>query len=191
MTNMSDLRVVKTLDAIHTAFEELACEKGPGSLTVTELCGRARINKKTFYRYYASIGALLAEYQARLATEYVERTSHLRIPADTAELTRQFIPFSCEKGEESPLYERITAGTELAPLREQMIDRVLESRRVSPEGFAGLGSDEASVVIAYLQQVGGIVYRQWVVDGKRLAPERLADLAAELATHGLAGVLDP
>lgn len=32
MTNMSDLRIVKTLDAIHAAFDELACEKGPDAL---------------------------------------------------------------------------------------------------------------------------------------------------------------
>ena len=189
MTNMNDLRVVKTLDAIHTAFEALAASKAPGALTVTELCQEARINKKTFYRYYPDMGSLLAEYQASLAAEYVERTKHLRIPTDAAELTRQFILFSCEMGEKSPLYERITAGTEFVPMREQMIDRVLESRRVSPEGFDGLDADEVSIVIAYLQQVGQTAYRQWVVDGKRLAPERLADLAANLVTHGLDGVL--
>ena len=188
-TNMNDLRVIKTLEAIHTSFEELASSKGMGSFTVTELCRQARINKKTFYRYYSGIDDLLAEYQRRLASEYVERTAHLRIPADAAELTRQFILFSCEAGERSPLYERITAGNSLVPLREQMVDQVLESRRISPEGFGNLDADEASIVIAYMQQVGQTVYRQWVADGKRIKPQRLADLAAQLVTRGIEGAL--
>ncbi len=188
-TNMNDLRVVKTLEAIHDAFEELASSEGIGSFTVTELCRRARINKKTFYRYYSGIDGLMAEYQQELASEYVRRTTHLRIPADAEELTRQFILFSCEMGERSPLYERITAGNSLTPLREQMVDQVLESRRISADGFGTLEADEASIVIAYMQQVGQIVYRQWVADGKRVDPRRLADLAGRLVTRGLDGAL--
>ena len=182
MTHTGDLRVTKTMEAIHAAFEKLVCENGYDALTVAELCREARINKKTFYRHYPSLDGLLGEYQANMASAYVRRTAHLRIPADAAELTRQFILFSCEMGERSPLYERITAGADLGPIREQMIDRVLENRRVSPEGFGNLDADEASIVIAYLQQVGLIVYRQWIADGKRVSPDRLADLAARLVS---------
>ena len=70
-----------------------------------------------------------------------------------------------------------------------MIDNVLESRRVSPGGFGALSAEEASVVISFLQQTGINAYRQWVADGKRLSPERLASLTASLVEGALEGVL--
>lgn len=61
-----DLRVVKTIDGIKRAFEELICEKDYEKITVKELCDRARLNKKTFYHYYETLDALLAEFQMEL-----------------------------------------------------------------------------------------------------------------------------
>ena len=48
MANATDLRIVKTLDAIHGSFEELAGKQALESITVAELCRQARIGKKTF-----------------------------------------------------------------------------------------------------------------------------------------------
>ena len=50
-----DLRVVKTIEGIKTAFEELICEKDYERILVKELCEKARINKKTFYHYYETL----------------------------------------------------------------------------------------------------------------------------------------
>ena len=40
-----DLRIVKTIEGIKSAFEELICEKDYEKITVKELCDKARINK--------------------------------------------------------------------------------------------------------------------------------------------------
>ena len=58
-----DLRVQKTIEAIHSTFEEMLCEMDYKKITVKELCERARINKKTFYRYYDVLDDLLEETQ--------------------------------------------------------------------------------------------------------------------------------
>lgn len=41
--------------SIHAAFEEMICEMDYDSITVKELCARAMINKKTFYRYTSAL----------------------------------------------------------------------------------------------------------------------------------------
>lgn len=46
MANATDLRIVKTLEAIHGSFEELAGKQALESITVAELCRQARIGKK-------------------------------------------------------------------------------------------------------------------------------------------------
>ena len=45
----SDLRVIKTKRAIHTAVAELLTEKDMDDITVTDIASRAIINRKTFY----------------------------------------------------------------------------------------------------------------------------------------------
>ena len=55
MEKKSDLRVSKTLRAIHAAFLELMVKKPVQKITVTELAQRAEISKGTFYLHYADI----------------------------------------------------------------------------------------------------------------------------------------
>ena len=84
-----DLRVVKTIEAIKTNFEELICEKDYEKITVKELCDRARINKKTFYHYYPSLDDLLAELQYEISSAYIDKIKDFRPVKDAI----FFIPF--------------------------------------------------------------------------------------------------
>ena len=68
LTGNEDLRVRKTITAIRKAFEELICKKDYEQIKVSELCARSMVNKKTFYHYYPSLDALLAELQEELSS---------------------------------------------------------------------------------------------------------------------------
>lgn len=59
----SDLRVIKTKRAIHTAFAELLTEKNMDEITVTDIASRAMINRKTFYNNYRGIYELMDELE--------------------------------------------------------------------------------------------------------------------------------
>ena len=78
----NDLRVTKTLEAIDASFRAMVLEDGYESVTVKALCERARINKKTFYRYYETLDDLLAEVMAGYAYAWRQSTNHLRVPDD-------------------------------------------------------------------------------------------------------------
>jgi len=67
---MKILRVIKTIEGIKSAFEELICQKDFEKITVKELSEKARINKKTFYHYYADLYDLLAEMQVELSSGF-------------------------------------------------------------------------------------------------------------------------
>ena len=99
-----DLRVQKTIEAIHKAFEEMLYEMNYEKITVKELCERAKINKKTFYRYYAVLDDLLAELQGLFTQEYLKRIENYKVPEDLDKINREFFLYSVEKG---PLYEKL------------------------------------------------------------------------------------
>ena len=102
-----DLRVQKTMACIDRAFCELMLERDYGDITVAELCRRARIQRKTFYVYYASIDELLREKLGEVSRRYIERISRYAVPEQIAEVNLEFYRYSAEQGE---LYERIVCS---------------------------------------------------------------------------------
>lgn len=48
-------------------------------ITVTALCRQAVINKKTFYRYYDSVDALLEEILSEFSKGYVDTIADYRV----------------------------------------------------------------------------------------------------------------
>ena len=122
LTGKEDLRVVKTIEAIKSCFEELICEKEYEKITVKELCDRARINKKTFYHYYPTLDDLLAELQFEISSSYIEKVMNFKLPEEIAKVNRTFFEFSCAQG---TAFEKITCSTgSLGYIRQQMINKV-------------------------------------------------------------------
>ena len=121
-----DLRVKKTIITIRTTFEQMLCEMPYREITVKELCERAMVNKKTFYRYYETMDFLLAEFQDDLMSEYLARVEGMRIPEDLEQITRAFFAYAAERGD---VFERITCAGPHETLQREMTDHVLALMR--------------------------------------------------------------
>ena len=183
LTGNEDLRVRKTITAIRKAFEELICEKDYERIKVSELCARSMVNKKTFYHYYPSLDALLAELQEEMSSEYVELVRDCRLPEDLEKVNRAFFEYSASKG---LAYERITCSTgSYSSIRQEMIDRVTEHTWGKSEAFLSLSPIERSIVLSYIRSVCVGCYREWVNDGKRLPLEEVIALSGKLLCGGL------
>ena len=105
LTGHEDLRVVKTIEGIKAAFESLICEKDYEKITVKELCDRARINKKTFYTYYETLDALLAELQTELSAGFLDRVKGYSLPDDLDKVNREFFLFAADQGVPEAMYD--------------------------------------------------------------------------------------
>ena len=121
LTGNEDLRVKKTITGIKTAFEALICEKEYDRITVKELCDWAQVNKKTFYHYYETLDALLAELQLELSSAYLERIRHFKLPEELDKVNREFFLYSAEQG---TAYEKITISGLYHAIRDEMIAEV-------------------------------------------------------------------
>lgn len=182
-TPANDLRVTKTLEAIDASFRALMLEGGYESITVKALCERARINKKTFYRYYETLDDLMAEVMATYAAAWRKRTGHLHIPEDLAEVTREFFRFGAEQ---DALYEAITCYPEWDVVQRDLQDDASGEREERvPEGWEPF---RWHVFYAYQSTAVRAMYRAWVADGKAIPLEEMADLAARLLCEGTASL---
>lgn len=63
-----DRRVARTRRAIHDAILDILAKKPLTEITVTELCNKADINRKTFYMYYSTPADVFNEYVEIFAT---------------------------------------------------------------------------------------------------------------------------
>lgn len=72
MTPRTDLRVVKTRGVIRNALFELMSEKPLPKITISEICARAAVNRKTFYRHYRCTGDVITELENEILDEFSE-----------------------------------------------------------------------------------------------------------------------
>ena len=170
-----DPRVGRTIAAIHTEFEQMLCEMEYHQITVKALCERARVNKKTFYRYYETMDFLLAEFQQNLMVDYEKTVAGLSIPDDMEAITRAFFEYAIDRGE---VFERITCAVPYSDMQTQLTNEVMSRHD------EGVPDPRRSVLMAYVREATLAIYCQWVADGKRLSPGEIIKLAVSLVCRG-------
>lgn len=182
-----DLRVQKTIEAIHKVFEEMLYEMNYEKITVKELCERAKINKKTFYRYYAVLDDLLAELQGLFTQEYLKRIENYKVPEDLDKINREFFLYSVEKG---PLYEKITCSGRYDYIRSKMVNDVMNSKWGRSTWLQLLEPSKQAVLLEFIQSASMSVYRKWVADGKKIPLRDMIELSNQLLCSGVNGFIE-
>ncbi|MBB5181152.1 AcrR family transcriptional regulator [Planomicrobium koreense] len=68
----TDLRVLKTKDALHESLLSLLKERALESISITEICKAAKINRGTFYQHYGKVEDLFEEYFKEIMKDLAE-----------------------------------------------------------------------------------------------------------------------
>ena len=181
-----DLRVQKTIEAIHSTFEKMIEEMDYEKITVKELCDRARINKKTFYRYYPTLDDLLSELQTEMSSVYSQRVAGFKLPEELEKVNREFFLYSVEKGD---MYDKITCSGNYSYIRQKMISNVMDATWGKAEMTKRMTPYERNILYAYIQTASVEMYRQWVADGKKVPLEDVIELSTQLLCHGIKGLV--
>jgi len=176
-----DLRVVKTLDVIHESFESLLLEKPFSKITVKALCDHARINKKTFYRYYPTLEDLRAELVSHYAEPYALRTKGLRYPQDLAVVTKTFLLYSAVQG---VLYDAILCDCKHEELLDDIIQGMEYERYAISTHPQGWEKEEWNLYMAHVTSAQLLIYRQWVKGGRSVPIERMIEIGEALVCQG-------
>ena len=181
-----DLRVIKTREAIHSAFKQMICDMDYDEITIKELTQRAQINRKTFYLHYGSLDDLVEELQQEIAENFISRKVSYASMNDIRGLIRLFF----EHAANMPLlHERLMCSGSYRPIWEKINKRIMDYRRETNRGAFGMNQYEENLVFAYYGANSTILYRQWVEDGKKLSLEELIDIAEKLICGGMSSVV--
>lgn len=181
-----DLRVRKTKEAIHNTFKAMICEMDYEQITIKELTQRAQINRKTFYLHYSRLDALLEELQEEIADHFIRRKVSYSNMKDIRDLIRLFF----EHATNMPLlHERLMCSGSYRPIWEKINKRIMDYRKETNRGVFGLDEYSENLVFAYYGANSSILFRQWVLDGKKLPLEKLIDMATKLICDGMSSIV--
>ena len=182
ITGTEDLRIQKTMDAIDRAFGKLLQEKDYGQITATEVCREAKIGKKTFYTYYSSLDALLQEKLAVMAGRYLERIAAYRVPEDIEAINREFYVYSEEQG---PLYERLVCSAPHRAIGSGLLLELVHRTWQSSAWLQSLTPEQQNVILAFVCETGGSLYRHWARTGKTMPMDTMIQLSGAILRGGL------
>ena len=177
-----DLRVRKTIQGIKGAFEELICEKEYEKITVKEVCDRAQINKKTFYHYYETLDALLAEMQGEMAEAYLNRVKGYALPEELDKVNREFFLYSAEQG---LAYEKITCSGAYHAIREEMISGVTDAGWSGSKKYQQLADYQTRLLLGFINNAVLTAYCLWVEGGKTIPLDAVIEETNSLVLGGV------
>lgn len=182
--NSTDLRVLKTLELIRATFRNLIVETSFDELTVSELCQRARIGRKTFYTYYKSLDALFEEILESLVRDYLETIKDYKAPEDIGEITRKFYEFSMNAGD---FYNSLVCSESYQRIGTGLIMRLVKGTWIDADWFRTLNEVQQDMLLCFIYNSGLGLYRQWIMSGKTVPVEEMISFATILLGRGVEG----
>lgn len=140
------------------------------------------INKKTFYQYYNNLEELLSELKANFSSRYLEQVAGYRIPEDMDNINRTFFTFSASAGE---VYDRITCSGSYGVIQKDLMEQTMNDCWHGSRWFQSFDEYTQRIILQYVQISTVGIYRQWVMDGKKIPLEELIQLSSKLINQGI------
>ena len=180
-----DKRIRKTKKSIREAFFSLLERKDLEDITITELSDLADINRKTFYNHYDNLDMLVDELNAEVVAEYeksmegFEQGSSFDNPLDL--FRRLNIFFGGDN-----LYSKLLKSNRNWDLTRRLTISIGEKAlKTTPR------TDKKLSLVLELYIPGILmIYRHWLMEGKKEDLEKLAEALSVTIFQGLNTFLD-
>lgn len=174
--NPRDSRLRYTKECLYSSFLAFLDEKPVSDITVVEVCERAGVSRKTFYKYYSDPFALLRSMQDDLFEDYRDRL--VGKPADISAIMPTLIRFVDDN--------RVLVKAAFENRGEgNFVDRVLDDLFATYRGAweqANPDLSESDVEFLFFFAVSGLfgIVQHWLFDRPELAVDDVLSKAVAL-----------
>ena len=171
---MTDIRILKTHQAIENAMSDLLKEKSFDHITTTELVKRAGISRSSFYTHYQDKYEMIDKYQSafflKLATIFSENDTDLG--AAIYELFK-FLDTDC------PVESALLSENGTREIHMYLIQQIKTFRAdVIFPNFGQKSFDQVNLDYrtTYLSQAIFGILQLWIKRGKQESPQEITDI---------------
>jgi len=193
--NTTDLRVVRSKQAIRDALVELIEEKGFETVTVKDITTRARINRGTFYDHYHDKYDLMAKCEEEIMvrlSKLVKKT----VPSVTAEMRHSpprleiypLVVAIFEFLNEHSRFMRAALGPKGDMTFQTRFKDFFRETMLGKSPDVLINEEECLVPAKYFATYVGSahlgVIQQWLESGRQESPEEMARILTTILVHG-------
>ncbi len=189
MANIKDNRRSQfTKTALRRAILTLMLEKPVDRITVKELCTAADINRGTFYAHYASPEQLLAQIENEFYLDLLTEVASFQQADDVERIFTKALYALRERRE--------IASVLFGPNGDrQFLARVIRvAHDMCIVQWSGVSPNASRDVLEHLYSfiAYGVVkvLQEWLSDGTREEPEKLAAMLTDLCNYGVSGFVE-
>lgn len=180
----SDLRVIKTKRAIHTAFAELLTEKDMDDITVTDIASRAIINRKTFYNNYRGVYELVDELENEVIRTFDTAMREIDFVENPYAV---FMKLTEIINSDMDFYGALLRSSQNAGLTHKIRLTLQQKAQERFESRIDLPPERISVMMDYAVSGMVAVYQSWFNSERRQSIEEISDIASRMCLTGLRG----
>ena len=161
MERKTDLRVLKTRNAIKNTFKEMVMEMDASQIQIKELTERAMIHRKTFFLHYTCIEALYEDILSELSEKYYTAIDQIPADAPFTEVNRVFFEFMASQ---EPYMEKIVCDPSYREFSDKFFMAMLLHNRSRHNPYAAFSQVEQNIINTFLGISSVNIYRRWVQD---------------------------
>lgn len=178
----SDLRVMKTKRAIHTAFAELLTEKNMDDITVTDIASRAMINRKTFYNNYRGVYELVDELENEVIRTFETAMQGIDFIENPYAV---FVKLTEIINSDMDFYGALLRSSRNAGLAHKIRQTLQLKAQDMFASRVDMPPDQMEVMMNYSISGMVAVYQSWFNSERRQLIEEVSDIVSRMCLAGL------
>ena len=182
----SDLRVIKTKRAIHTAFAELLTEKDMDDITVTDIASRAMINRKTFYNNYRGVYELVDELENEIVRTFDAAMREIDFVENPYAV---FVKLTDIINSDMDFYGALLRSSRNAGLIHKIRMTLQSKAQERFESRFDVPPERLSVMLDYAVSGMVAVYQSWFNSERRQSIEEISGIVGKMCLTGLSGAM--
>lgn len=183
-TNKSDVRFLRTEEAITNAFISLVTEIGFYAISVKDITARADVSRGTFYQHYEDKYALLNSFEQQIRRDLLEALMPGRIPFK-ADAVKERVIRLFSYCEENLFVMRALFGKKGdAEFQQRMKDMLwgeVFAQHINYDGLAKKLNVPADYLREYVNSSHYRVFQTWLEKDERETPEEIAEIYLKLS----------
>lgn len=189
-----DRRVRRTRRQLSEAMLSLLVERNYEDITIQEITERADVNRATFYHHFNHKDELLAAALEARFDELVE--SFGKLPTDSAILadrTPELMTFR-HVAQHAKLYKVLLSDRGMGHVIYRIIHYIAhfaENKLLNAKPATHKSQIPDAIMAQHIAGSTFALLSWWVANDMPYSPEKMAEIAHTLCTHGLIGAIDP
>ena len=178
MKNNKDIRVIRTKAAILEALAVLVQKQKLTSITITDLCAQAKINRNTFYYHYNNIFEFLDEHKLVVMDDITRVAERAKCHSKEVHVDL------CNALKKHPYFLNILLSPNCDV--DYYNDIFLAASKVTEIFSTGSKkqADSKDYVTIYTNAGTNAIIRSWILSGMKESPEEIGDIIWELSSKG-------